>query len=260
MDEELDPRAAVPWSQSSTHHRAQSSCLTPDLSLSPLFQLSIGQLQKKGRIRGQLHQLSRLWATMLISAQKRVSRSHIGNLCRPGLQLGETELVTDTSGMENKPGDFLEAGMYMKHPSYYKAVRAFRGNAVGNRWDVMGCGVTGTLRWILALPLTLPLPETYLSWFLWASAPPPAFLDAVHAYECVNFNTGCGVHFYNAVSKQPTNHVLPYFQGYISKLIQGNRAWAWMPAVRGGDNYAALASTPSSAFPSHQPAALPVLV
>lgn len=83
---------------------------------------------------------------MLISAQKRVSRSHIGNLCRPGLQLGETELVTDTSGMENKPGDFLEAGMYMKHPSYYKAVRAFRSNAVGNRWDVMGCGVTGTLR------------------------------------------------------------------------------------------------------------------
>lgn len=83
---------------------------------------------------------------MLISAQKRVSRSDIGNLCRPGLQLGQAELVTDTSRVENKPGESLGAGMYMELPSYYAAVRALTGNAVGKGWDVMGCGVTGTLR------------------------------------------------------------------------------------------------------------------
>lgn len=72
---------------------------------------------------------------MLISAQKRVSRSDIGNLCRPGLQLGQAELVTDTSRVENKPGESLGAGMYMELPSYYAAVRVLTGNA-GKR---MGC-------------------------------------------------------------------------------------------------------------------------
>lgn len=97
--------------------------------------------------------------------------------------------------------------------------------------------------------LCLPLPVT-LSSYLTSSL----CTSGLHLLPCVPYNTVnvyilrlwlTLVSFYNAVSNRPTNRDLPSFQGHKRQtLTQGNRAWAWIPPIRGGHKLCSAALDP----------------